>query len=101
MLLRWFAGSASLMRVQIGMLSGIVDIHTLFGVFMLTATTMLFGWQMETLNGDRLAVHNIGDSKRIVRTHCCPLALASAMSRQSNRTGLQRAECQSLCFDGQ
>jgi hypothetical protein len=42
------------MRVQIGMLSGIVDIHMLFGIFMLTATTMLFGWLMETMNGKRL-----------------------------------------------
>lgn len=56
------------MRVQIAMLSGIVDIHTLFGVFMLTGTTMLFGWLMELLNGERLTTYAANGAELLV---CC------------------------------
>eukprot|EP00892_Ulva_mutabilis_P000940 jgi/Ulvmu1/10847/UM007_0021.1 len=57
---RWieYSVSASLMRVQIAMLSGAVHIHELFAIFGLTACTMLFGWLMETLNGDRLPIYS-------------------------------------------
>jgi hypothetical protein len=51
------AVSASLMRVQIAMLSGAIDIHELFAIFGLTACTMLFGWLMEKLNKRCLPVY--------------------------------------------
>lgn len=41
------------------MLSGAVHIHELFAIFGLTACTMLFGWLMESLNGDRLTTYTI------------------------------------------
>jgi len=45
------------MRVQIAQLSGVTDIHLLYAIFGLTATTMLFGWLMESMNGRRLATY--------------------------------------------
>lgn len=47
--IRWleYAFSASLMHVHVAMLSGCMDIHTLFLIFGLTATTMTFGWLAE------------------------------------------------------
>ena len=71
------------MRVQIGMLSGITDIHTLFGIFCLTATTMLFGWLMESMNGDRLTRYTATVAGHHgVRTdlHTCACALACSAS---------------------
>lgn len=49
---RWteYAFSASLMRVMIAQLSGISDIHSLFMIFMMTATTMVLGSCHESVN---------------------------------------------------
>ena len=49
---RWieYALSASLMRVVVGVLSGVNDLHTIFLQFGLTATTMLFGLVFELEN---------------------------------------------------
>ena len=49
---RWteYAFSASLMRVMIAQLSGVTDIHILFLIFILTATTMLLGSCHESIN---------------------------------------------------
>lgn len=55
------------MRVQIAMLSGTVHIHELFAIFGLTACTMLFGWLMETLNGDRLPTYTEAHEENKVR----------------------------------
>lgn len=51
-LFRWieYALSASLMRVVVGVLSGVNDLHTMFLQFGLTATTMLFGLVFELEN---------------------------------------------------
>lgn len=54
------------MRVQIAMLSGAVHVHELFAIFGLTACTMLFGWLMETLNGDRLTTYTELDEENKV-----------------------------------
>ncbi len=53
---RWteYAVSASIMRVLIAQLAGVTDIHLLFAIFFLTATTMAFGWLMERTNGSRI-----------------------------------------------
>jgi Heliorhodopsin len=51
------AVSAGLMRVQIAALSGWVSVHLLFAIFGLTAVTMLFGWLMETVNGERVETY--------------------------------------------
>jgi hypothetical protein len=67
---KWLAVSASIMRVQIGMLSGITDVHLLFAIFMLTATTMLFGWLMETSNGCRLSTYS--DDGTALKVCCIP-----------------------------
>jgi Heliorhodopsin len=53
------AVSAGLMRVQIAALSGWTSIHLLFAIFGLTAVTMLFGWLMETVNGDRVDTYTV------------------------------------------
>jgi hypothetical protein len=49
---RWieYAFSASLMRVLVGVLSGVNDLHMMFLQFGLTATTMLFGLAFELEN---------------------------------------------------
>jgi len=49
---RWteYAFSASLMRVMIAQLSGITDLHSLFMIFILTATTMILGSCHESVN---------------------------------------------------
>jgi hypothetical protein len=49
---RWFeyAFSASLMRVMIAQLSGVTDVHILFGIFCLAATTMILGACHESVN---------------------------------------------------
>lgn len=49
---RWieYSMSASLMRVMIAQLSGVTDIHILFSIFVLTATTMILGWAHESVN---------------------------------------------------
>ena len=49
---RWieYSLSASLMRVMIAQLSGVTDIHILFSIFCLAATTMILGWAHESLN---------------------------------------------------
>jgi hypothetical protein len=49
---RWteYAFSASTMRVMIAQLSGVTDIHSLFMIFILTATTMLLGSCHESVN---------------------------------------------------
>lgn len=46
---RWieYAVSASLMRVMVAQLCGVTDLHLLFALFGLTATTMLFGLVQE------------------------------------------------------
>jgi hypothetical protein len=47
--IRWceYFFSASLMHVSISLLCGIFDVHLLFTIFALTATTMVFGWLQE------------------------------------------------------
>jgi len=45
-----YALSASFMHIEIGMLSGIMDIHLLWCIFGLTMTTMLFGSMQEMMN---------------------------------------------------
>mmetsp|Transcript_20679 Transcript_20679/g.26824 ORF Transcript_20679/g.26824 Transcript_20679/m.26824 type:complete len:212 (+) Transcript_20679:94-729(+) len=52
---RWgeYAVSAGLMRVMIGMLSGVTSIHLLFAIFGLTMTTMIFGALFEAENGPK------------------------------------------------
>ena len=58
---RWieYALSASLMRVLVGILSGITDLHMQFLQFGLTAVTMLFGLVFELENKkNRLSEHN-------------------------------------------
>ncbi|KAL7574730.1 hypothetical protein ACA910_017294 [Epithemia clementina (nom. ined.)] len=49
---RWFeySLSASLMRVMIAQLSGVADLHLLFTIFVLSATTMLLGAAHESTN---------------------------------------------------
>lgn len=49
---RWaeYSVSASLMRVMIAQLSGVTDIHLLFSIFCLSATTMLLGGCHESIN---------------------------------------------------
>ena len=49
---RWaeYSLSASLMRVMIAQLSGVTDIHLLFAIFVLTATTMVMGSVHESTN---------------------------------------------------
>lgn len=49
---RWteYAFSASLMRVMIAQLSGVTDLHSLFMIFILTATTMVLGSCHESIN---------------------------------------------------
>lgn len=49
---RWieYSLSASLMRVMIAQLSGVTDIHLLFSIFCLAATTMILGWAHESVN---------------------------------------------------
>jgi Heliorhodopsin len=49
---RWFeyTFSASLMRVMIAQLSGVTDVHILFGIFCLAATTMILGACHESVN---------------------------------------------------
>jgi uncharacterized membrane protein YecN with MAPEG domain len=53
--IRWteYALSAAIMRVQIAALSGVLDIHLLWCLFGLTASTMMFGLLFEQLNSDR------------------------------------------------
>eukprot|EP00887_Chlorella_sp_A99_P006951 scaffold2.g6951.t1 len=53
---RWaeYSISASLMSVMIAQLCGVTDVHLLFTLAALMATTMLFGWQMEVSNGAAL-----------------------------------------------
>ncbi|PSC68996.1 hypothetical protein C2E20_7432 [Micractinium conductrix] len=53
---RWaeYAVSAGLMSVMIAQLCGVTDIHLLFAMFSLMASTQLFGWQMELSNGTAL-----------------------------------------------
>jgi hypothetical protein len=58
---RWieYAFSASLMRILVGILSGVNDLHMQFLQFGLTACTMLFGLVFELENKkNRLSVHN-------------------------------------------
>lgn len=58
---RWveYALSASLMRVLVGILSGVTDLHMQFLQFGLTAVTMLFGMAFEIENKkNRLTEHN-------------------------------------------
>jgi len=58
---RWveYALSASLMRVLVGILSGVTDLHMQFLQFGLTAVTMLFGLAFELENKkNRLTEHN-------------------------------------------
>jgi hypothetical protein len=52
--IRWseYFFSASIMHVHIAMLSGITDVHSLFGIFGLSATSMLFGLISEELSID-------------------------------------------------
>lgn len=54
---RWieYSLSASLMRVMIAQLSGVTDIHLLFAIFCLAATTMLLGWAHESFNAEARA----------------------------------------------
>lgn len=49
---RWieYSLSASFMHIEVGMLSGMMDIHLLFCIYGLTATTMLFGSLQELFN---------------------------------------------------
>lgn len=52
---RWieYALSASLMRIIVGLLSGVTDLHTMVLQFGLTATTMIFGLVFELENRER------------------------------------------------
>lgn len=61
-----YAVSAAVMRCQIAMLSGVTDIHLLFGIFGLTSTTMLFGWLMESTNGHKV----VSKDNQVVRSLC-------------------------------
>jgi len=49
---RWveYFFSASFMHIQVGMLSGMFDLHLLFTIYGLTATTMMFGSLQEIMN---------------------------------------------------
>jgi len=49
---RWieYSISASVMHVQIALLSGVMDLHLLIAIFLLTATTMVFGHYQEVLS---------------------------------------------------
>ncbi|KAG1676330.1 hypothetical protein FOA52_001125 [Chlamydomonas sp. UWO 241] len=57
--IRWFeyAISASMMHVMIAQLSGITEIHLLFAIFGLTATTMAHGWMFERANKSALPTY--------------------------------------------
>lgn len=59
---RWaeYSLSASLMRIMIAQLSGVTDIHLLFLIFCMTATTMLLGSVHESVN----ASHRANGSKQ-------------------------------------
>lgn len=63
---RWaeYAISASIMRVLIAQLAGVTDIHLLFTIFFLTATTMAFGWLMERTNGGRIPCYGPAATSR-------------------------------------
>ncbi|PRW57970.1 integral membrane [Chlorella sorokiniana] len=65
---RWaeYAVSASIMQVMIAQLCGVTDIHLLFTIAALMASCMLFGWQMEVLNGDRLPAYQYQDDSKAV-----------------------------------
>jgi len=54
---RWaeYSVSASLMRVMIAQLSGVTDIHLLFSIFLMAATTMLLGSVHESINAKNRA----------------------------------------------
>lgn len=53
--IRWseYFFSASLMHVSISLLCGVFDVHLLFTIFALTATTMVFGWLQEAHGTDQ------------------------------------------------
>lgn len=55
------AVSASLMSVMIAQLCGVTDIHLLFTIAALMASTMLFGHQMEVSNGARLTTYSYSE----------------------------------------
>lgn len=57
--------SASLMTVMIAQLSGVTDIHLLFTLAALMASTMLFGWQMEVANGRRIPAYQFTSDSRL------------------------------------
>lgn len=60
---RWieYAVSAPLMHVEIALLCGIYDVHTLFAIFGLTSVTMVFGYLGETAaRADRVRVFWLG-----------------------------------------
>ncbi|KAL4858912.1 hypothetical protein ACK3TF_001284 [Chlorella vulgaris] len=60
---RWaeYSVSASLMSVMIAQLCGVTDIHLLFTIAALMASTMLFGHQMEVSNGARLTTYSCSE----------------------------------------
>lgn len=64
---RWaeYSVSASLMTVMIAQLSGVTDIHLLFTLAALMASTMLFGWQMEVANGRRIPAYQFTSDSRL------------------------------------
>jgi hypothetical protein len=65
---RWaeYSVSASLMHVMVAQLSGITDIHLLFAIFGLSATTMAHGWLMERENGEALTTFRAdGDAREV------------------------------------
>lgn len=70
---RWaeYALSASLMRVMIAQLSGITDIHLLFSLFILSATTMVLGSAHESVNAKARA-----DSDSLKQQNWFPFASA-------------------------
>lgn len=53
------------MSVMIAQLSGVTDIHLLFTIAVLMGTTMLFGWQMEVLNGTRLPTYEYTENPKV------------------------------------
>eukprot|EP00040_Diaphanoeca_grandis_P026478 m.148370 g.148370 ORF g.148370 m.148370 type:complete len:297 (-) comp30590_c0_seq1:288-1178(-) len=52
---RWaeYSVSAAVMHVQIALLSGVMDLHLLIAIFVLTSSTMVFGHFQEVLNCDK------------------------------------------------
>lgn len=60
---RWaeYSVSASCMTVMIAQLCGVADVFLMAALFGLMASCMLFGWQMELLNGERLPTYTYTD----------------------------------------